>query len=238
MWVGAVMAGTALAMRAAMAGPTLALQAATGAAGLALLAAEEMRRQSLRAGAEAVEALEDFVAESDPARRDGAALDVDEVIEGYVAGSSVRPPPPPLVAEMHRTETRLRLQCLMGPLPDGGAALAAALAGFPGVCRVVPRAMTGSLLIETAPGLTADLADRMARAGLIALSPFGLRHPGWVAARLSLQRADMAVRLRSGGRVGLGEVISGLPRRGRAARGQDRPQDEAGAKASQGEGPR
>ena len=227
MWAGDMFlrAGFALGPAAAM----VALRGAQSATGLGLVAVRAAQREWLRAGFEALECLEDVVAEA----RAGTARSAASAAAGATtvmppvevialrarAGGTAAVPRPVAVAVEHAGPARLRLRPRGPEEAEALALIAEPLARFPGVRRAGLRPLTGSLVLETeTAGHAMHLAEALERAGLVALARVHFPHPAAVATRLGLDRIDLAIRLRSGGRqdllAALGRMIATLEARG------------------------
>ncbi len=166
------------------------------------------QRQMLRATAEALEVVEDLVAEARAER----ALPPEAPLPVVVSGRSreAARAVAPRAAEMalvHGAGGRLRLRLRGAPSEAEMAALAAALRGFPGVTAVACRPITRSFVVDCA-GRAEELAAVLERAGVVRLSPVAFPHPAAVLTALAIARLDALMRARSGGRHSLKSALA------------------------------
>ena len=135
-----------------------------------------------------------------------ADLEID-IVTGRLAEETGAGPAPPRLAIAHAAGGRLRLVARGGLGEADGAALAAAVAGFPGVRRADWRRASASLVVESvlAPE---RLAAALERAGLLRITGRAARPPAAQGAALLLGWLDGLIRLRSRGAGDLDQVIA------------------------------
>lgn len=216
MWPQGIMlaAGSVLGT-AAMLG---AMQGARAAMALGLAGVRATQREGLRAGFEAMECVEDLVAEARAGRLEALPVAPVEVVAGRVAaGGAAAAPAPVRVTVEHAGPGRLRLR--PQPLSDAAALeLAEGLARFPGVRRAGLRPLTGSVVLDV-EGDGGALAASLELAGVLRRSALHFRHPAALGALVALDRLDALVRMRSAGREDLrgllGATLEALEARAR-----------------------
>ncbi|MEM1345753.1 MAG: hypothetical protein AAGI34_14410 [Pseudomonadota bacterium] len=220
--------GSAAAMGAAMLVPGVAAVTARGVRnGLDLAASAsdaawaELRRRGAdlplqtqlrtalrRALAEAAEQAEDVLAEvsaellpPEPAPPSEAAL-----VPGYLAGTAP-PPSVPGAQVAHLTSARVRLKLVDALSPSELERLADRLAAVPGVARVLVRAETRSIVLDS-PDVP-RLLDLLDTSGLLHLDRQApARTPAAFLAHQILTGLDQLIRLRSRGSTDLHSVVA------------------------------
>jgi len=163
--------------------------------------AEAMEHLADRVGVIRAEVMEAAEAAPPPAE-----LEID-IVSGRLAEVAGDQPQPPRLALAHAAGGRLRLVARGGLDDAGGMALAAAIAGFPGVRRAVWRGASASLVVEST--IAAErLAAALERAGLLCIAGRAARPPAAEGAALLLGWLDGLIRMRSRGAADLDQVIA------------------------------
>lgn len=180
---------------------------ATAAAGNRIVLAP-VRRSLAEAGEHVADRVAAIRAEVETAAGVGHAAPGAEV--EIVAGRRSDAGPqaePPAFARAHAAGGRLRLVARTLEATEGGEAVAAAVAAFPGVVRARWRPASASLVIDAA--LPADrLAEGLDRAGLIRLRGSAAPPPAAQGTALLLGWLDGLIRMRSRGAADLDHVIA------------------------------
>lgn len=211
MWARGIMIGTGLAMGGVMLVPGAVASVARGsraALAMGLAVNSEIRRQALVALAEAVETVEDVVAEVRRAQTPTGQISEPVVVPARAAsgGAAVARAPWP-VACLSQSERRLRLRPIGLPDPSEIMRLGAEIAAFPGVSGVTHRPRTSSLVVKTeAPA--ADVLASLRANGVIIPAAIWFRHPAALGTVFALERLDAMIRLRSSGQSDLRQVIA------------------------------
>ncbi len=228
MWGRTVMLGTGMAVGGLMLIPgaaTAAMQGARTAMALGVAANRMVSRQMLRATAEALEVVEDLVAEvrADLEARSGAAPEKSHVVipgrAAAEAGADARAVAlqPADLARIHVVGRRLRLR-FRGALADGEMdRVATEIAAFPGVARLRLKPLTRCLVIET-DGPAEQLAEALERTGVARLAEAGYPHPAALATSIALGWLDQELRRRTRGKQSLRSVIAMVVEAGLAIR--------------------
>ncbi|MGF1500442.1 MAG: hypothetical protein ACFBSD_01375 [Paracoccaceae bacterium] len=204
--LGQAMAMGGLALGPAMGAAGIGMMRAWFDAGLSVQAAAQ--RQMLATGGDALEAVEDVIAEVKVGLAPEAVA-AGAVIEGRLTGAPAPPAQSLRLGVAHASGNRLRLQLSDPGQRDRLPATEAAIRGFPDVVSVTLRPLTGSLIVEgSVPA--ADLATGLATSGLIALAG---RQPAPLPAfitRLWLARLDALMRVRSDGKQDLRSLLAAM----------------------------
>lgn len=224
MWGRTLMLGTGMAVGGLLLIPgaaAAAMQGARTAVAVGVAANRLVGRQMLRATAEAVEVVEDLVAEvrADLEARSRPAARPDTVVIAGAPLGGERPPAlrPADLAQSHVAGRRLRLR-FRGAVEDGQMErVAAEVAAFPGVARVRLKPLTRSLVVET-EGPAEAIAESLARTGVVRLAEAGYPHPAALAMSFALGRLDDAIRRRTRGEQSLRTVIAMVIEAGDAIR--------------------
>lgn len=220
MWTRGLVIGStaALGMLAFVPGAGTAMaRSAREAMAVGLAVNQAVQRQMLRATAEAVEVVEDLIAE---VRAEGAPAEPDapapEVVLGRVTGLPAVQGAADL-ALVHQAGRRLRLRLRGAVSPAEMHQVADTIRGFPGVEGVEIRPVTRSLVI-TCEGSAAAFARALETAGVATLAPVAFRHPAALITAFLLARADAGIRARSRGKADLKTTVGLLLKAVEAAR--------------------
>ncbi|MGF1447150.1 MAG: hypothetical protein ACFBRM_13260 [Pikeienuella sp.] len=209
MWSRALMIGptAALGMLALVPGAGGAMARSTReamAAGLAVNRA--MQRQMLKAAVEAIEVVEDLIAEvrADDVRPLSEAQPV--VVAGRPAGALTAAPRAADLAIFHEAGQRLRLR-IRGAVGEAEmAALADTLSGFPGVTSATLRPLSKSVIVVSA-GPAAALAASLEEAGVARFARVKFQHPAALLAAALISATDSGIRSRTRGKSDLRTVL-------------------------------
>lgn len=158
--------------------------------------------------ADAIERVEDVLAEAAAADPGAPPVGPGEVVEGLVAGAVAgRDEILPVADVAHAAPGRLRLTLRRRDPASALALLADRLAALPGVEAVTVRATTGSIVLRTRVS-PETLAEAAGRAGLLRVAGRARPRTGAAVMSMALDRVDALLRLQSGGRTGLADVMS------------------------------
>lgn len=210
MWLRALAIGSAAAtFGAAALFPGTAARAGRELMTFGLAANRAVQREMFRAAAEAIEVVEDLVAEVRAETPGNAPNEtpLPEVLAGRVtAGASTVQPMAMDASIAHAVGRRLRLR-LRGAAEEGDLVrFAAALSGFPGVRRARIHPATRSVVLE-GDGPASALAEVLQSSGMLRLTPQLFQHPAAWATSLALMRLDAVLRARSRGRHDLRSAV-------------------------------